>query len=230
MDLRLKHTHTGLLVGGTGAGKSSFMKRVIENRDQLYDTAFSRIVWHYTEWQPAYGELHKCCGVEFVEGVPRLDDFPRNAAPTLLVIDDCMDQLNNPEILKFFIKGSSHRNLSVWFLSQCLFPKGLRQISLNAHYIVIFKTSRDLAQVRTFCMQINPTDWRALMEAYEDATKEGHSYLLFDFKYNQAEHLRLRTHIFPGENTILYIPQKRYISGLTKEIDLVASHGSNEEH
>lgn len=230
MDLRFKHPCTGLLVGGTGAGKTFFMKRVIENVQSMFDTPFQRIVWHYTEWQPMYEELENKCGVVFIQGVPSLDDFPTGSEPQLVIIDDCMDQLNNPEILKFFIKGSHHRGLSVFFLSQCLFPKGLRQISLNSNYCVLFKTSRDLAQIRTFCMQINPTEWRALMEAYRDATAEGHSYLLFDFNYKQADSMRLRTHIFPHEPTIIYIPKKNYLKKDAKEIELVVSHGSGEQH
>lgn len=208
MDLRFKHPCTGLLAGGTGCGKTQFTKRLVENRDVMFDTPFQRVVWHYTEWQPAYKELRDHCGVEFVEGVPSLQDFPPNKPPTLLIIDDCMDQLKNPDILKFYIKGAHHRSLSVFFLSQCLFPKGLREISLNSHVCIVFKTSRDLSQLRSFMMQCNPTNWRALMEAYQDATKKSYSYLLFDFGHAQAEHLRLRANIFPGENTVVYIPKK----------------------
>jgi len=174
----------------------------------MFDTRFERVVWHYTEWQPAYKELQDQCGVEFVEGVPALHDFPPNRGPTLLIINDCLDQLNNPEILKFYIKGAHHRSISCFFLSQSLYPKGLREISLNSHVCVVFKTRRDLSQIRCFMMQCNPTNWRALMEAYQDATVENYSYLLFDFGHSQQEHLRLRTKIFPGENTVVYIPKK----------------------
>ncbi|KAK3915996.1 PRAME family member 22 [Frankliniella fusca] len=146
----------------------------------------------------------------------------------LLVIDDCMDQLANPEILNFFIKGAHHRNLSVFFLSQCLFPKGLRQISLNCSVCVIFKNSRDLAQIRSFCTQVNPSDWRALLEAYQDATVAQHSYLLFDFSYKQSDHMRLRACIFPAENTVVYIPKKQYKSGVTRELPLVADRHGHE--
>lgn len=173
-----------------------------------------------------YDELQERCNVIFVEGVPSLDQYPPNQEPTLLVIDDCMDQLSNPNILKFFIRGSHHRNVSVYFLTQALFPKGMRQISLNCHYTIVFGTRRDIAQLRTFFMQIDPLDWRALMEAYKDATSVPHSYLLFDFTQNQLDHLRVRSHIFPGENTVVYIPKKKYLSGVPKEISVVDGHGS----
>lgn len=229
MDLRFKHSVTGLLVGGTGAGKTQFMKRVVENRNDMFDSCFDRVVWHYSEWQPAYDDLRDMCAVEFVEGVPRLDDYPPNQGPALVIIDDLMDELGNPEILKFYIKGAHHRNLSVFFLSQCLFPKGLRQISLNCNICVIFKTSRDLAQVRSFCMQVNPCDWRALMEAYQDATAKAHSYLLFDFTYSQDDAMRLRSNVFPGEKLTVYVPKKKYKSSAVPEIVLVHGHGRSGE-
>jgi len=208
MDLRLKHPCTGLLAGSSSCGKTEFTKRLVENCDAMFNTKFQRIVWQYTEWQKAYEELRDRCQVDFVLGKPSLQDFPANQGPTLLIIDDLQDQLNNPELVKFFIKGSHHRDCSVFFLAQCLFAKGLRLISLNSQVCILFKTSRDLSQIRTFVMQCNPTNWRALMEAYHDATKESYSYLLFDFSQSQADHLRLRTKIFPGENTVVYIPKK----------------------
>ena len=207
MDLRFKHPCTGLLVGSTGCGKTQFTKKLVENRDVMFDTRFVRVVWHYTEWQPAYQDLRDRCGVEFVEGPPSLQDFPPQRGATLLIIDDCMEELKNPEILKFYTKGAHHRSLSVLFLSQCLFPKGLREISLNCNVCIVFKTSRDLSQIRSFVMQCNPTNWRALMEAYHDATKESFSYLLFDFSQSQSEHLRVRSRIFPGEQLVIYIPK-----------------------
>ncbi|KAK3924195.1 Putative B3 domain-containing protein [Frankliniella fusca] len=162
------------------------------------------------EWQPLYESLK--FGVEFRQELPLLEDHPTGQGPKLIVIDDFMDEIksHHKEILRFFIKGSHHRNLSIFFLSQCLFPDGLRQISLNAHYIVLFKTSRDLAQIRTFCMQVDPQHFRALLEAYEDATRAGYTYIMFDFKPNQEDHMRMRTLIFPGESTVVYIPRAKY--------------------
>lgn len=123
---------------------------------------------------------------------------------------------HNKNLLKLFIKGSHHRNLSIFLLSQCLYPDGLRQISLNSHYIILFKSSRDLAQIRTFCLQVDPTHWRALLEAYQDATQAGHSYILFDFKPNQQDHLRIRGKIFPQESCVVYIPKEKYKRDITE--------------
>ncbi|KAK3931286.1 NAD/NADP-dependent betaine aldehyde dehydrogenase [Frankliniella fusca] len=212
MDLRFQHPCTALVVGGTGSGKTFFMNRLIENRNEMFSTTFEHIIFYYSEWQPLYDTLKSQHGVEFRQELPLLDDHPAGQSPKLIVMDDMMHEIksHHKEILKFFIKGSHHRNLSIFFLSQCLFPDGLRQISLNTHYIMLFKTSRDLAQIRTFCMQVDPQHFRALLEAYEDATQAGYTYILFDFKPNQLDHLRMRTLIFPGESTVVYIPRAKY--------------------
>jgi hypothetical protein len=46
-----------------------------------------------------------------------------------------------------FTKKSHHRNISVMYIEQNLFHKGKnhRTISLNAHYMVLFKNPRDEA-------------------------------------------------------------------------------------
>lgn len=210
MDLRLSHPGNILVAGGSGAGKSFFTKRLVENRDQMFNVSFQEVVWHYSEWQEMYNDLQNEHAVRFVEGAPAMDQYPPNEGPKLVVADDFMTELKDPEFLKLAIKGSHHRNLTFVLLTQCLYPKNMREISLQAHYCIVMKTARDIAQIRTFCLQISPSDWRALFEAYLDATRDGHSYLLFDFHVRQKDYLRTRTHIFPGENTIVYVPKNKY--------------------
>ena len=46
-------------------------------------------------------------------------------------------------------KGSHHRNLSVIYIVENIFHEGResRNISLNAHYIVLFKSPQDKQQI-----------------------------------------------------------------------------------
>ncbi len=211
MDIRFKHPANSLLVGGSGAGKTTLMIKIVKARHLLFDVIFDEVVWHYAEWQSCYKELSDSDEkVTFVEGVPNIEQFPPNRGARLLICDDFMDVLSDPQFLKLAIKGSHHRNLSFWLLSQCIFPKNMREISLQSHYCILMKTARDLSQIRSFVMQIDPLNWRALMEAWVDATREGHSYLLFDFHVRQQEHLRLRTSILPDETTVVYVPKGKY--------------------
>ena len=103
-----------------------------------------RIIYSYGEWQPIYRTLPS--HVELQEG---LSDIPEHAEePTLLVIDDQMDEVDK-NVMRLFTKGSHHRNISVIHIVQNLFGKNkdYRTISLNAHYLVIFNNPRDKSQI-----------------------------------------------------------------------------------
>ena len=50
----------------------------------------------------------------------------------------------NADVSNLLTKFAHHKNLSVIFIVQNLFPKGkyARDVSLNAHYIISFKNPR----------------------------------------------------------------------------------------
>ena len=85
-------------------------------------------------------------------------------------------------------------------LTQNLFDKNkyARTISLNAHYIVLFKNPRNVTQFATLARQMYPNSSKFAIEAYRDATSVPFEYLLVDLKPDQDERRRLRTNIFPG--------------------------------
>lgn len=209
-DTRFRHPLNAIITGCSGSGKSYLMKKIVENREVMFDVKFVDVIWHYSEWQEIYTELRDNHHVTFIEGPPSMEQYPPHCEPKLVICDDFMDEIKNPEFLKIAIKGSHHRSLSFFLLTQSIFPPHMRQISLQAHYCILMKSPRDTAQIRTFCLQVDPTHWRSLMEAYQDATEQGHSYLLFDLHVSQHASLRLRTHIFPNESTIVYIPKHKY--------------------
>ena len=92
-------------------------------------------------------------GIEFNQGIPEdidepdyLDVSQRNP----IILDDLMAQSGKDKrIADLFTKGSHHRNLSVIYIVQNVFPqwKEMRNISLNVHYIVLFKSPRDRQQI-----------------------------------------------------------------------------------
>ena len=92
-------------------------------------------------------------------------------------------------------------------LTQNLFDKNkyARTISLNAHYLVLFKNPRDVTQFATLARQMYPNSSKFAIEAYRDATSVLFGYLLVDLKPDQDERCRLRTNIFPGERQYVYV-------------------------
>jgi hypothetical protein len=68
------------------------------------------------------------------------------------VLDDQMDSENmkGNTLCKFLTQGSHHRNLTVLYIVQNIFnqDKSMRTVSLNSHYLVLFKKPRDMTQIR----------------------------------------------------------------------------------
>ena len=54
-----------------------------------------------------------------------------------------IDTSKDKRILNIFTRGSHHRNLSIIYIVQNLFYQGKdsRSISLNSHYLILFKNS-----------------------------------------------------------------------------------------
>jgi hypothetical protein len=106
-----------------------------------------------------------------------------------------------------FTKGSHHKGVSVMYLTQNLFPPGKqsRTISLNSHYMIVFKNPRDSLGISTLARQMYPNNTKYLLESFQDATKKPYGYLLLDLHQLTPENMRLRTNILPGEKQIVYV-------------------------
>lgn len=144
----------------------------------------------------------------FHRGIPDVQDF-KDGRRRLLIIDDqiqeCLD-----DAVALFTRGSHHYNISVIVLTQNIFfaNPGFRTMSLNAHYIVVFKNPRALDQVSYMGRQICPNNAKFFLESYIDSTREPHSYFLMDMTQSCDDQLRFRSKIFPDDEncTTIYVP------------------------
>lgn len=211
MDLRWKHPYCALICGPSGSGKSFFVEEFINHVNEVCDTQYKDIIWCYGMWQPLYTRLLEGNKCTFIEGLPKLDKIISSEEleplPRLIIIDDLMRE-SDASVTDLFTKGSHHKNLSVIFISQNLFyqGKGSRDMSLNSNYIVCFKNPRDQSQFLHLARQVYPKFPLFLQEAYFDATKRPHGYLLLDLKQSTDDSLRFRTNIFPNEKMTIYQP------------------------
>ena len=158
------------------------MAEIIRNRRDLFDggdynSHFDRVIWYYKTYQPAIFDIfEKDSAIEFRCGKnvrniktatweEELDDEKENMDPsrrsnTLMIIDDFMQDLHDNEfgkwIANLFTVDSHHRNTTVFFLSQNIFHRNkyMRDISLNAHYIILMGLKRDRSQLSRLSSQI----------------------------------------------------------------------------
>ncbi|GFQ75149.1 uncharacterized protein TNCT_27921 [Trichonephila clavata] len=95
----------------------------------------------------------------------------------------------NGKIAELFTVTSHHSRISVILILQNLFPrtKVMRDISLNAQYIILFKNNRNVGQIQCFARQLYGNKASAFMDAYKKSTQGNFNYLLVDL------HIRGRT-------------------------------------
>ena len=209
-DIRFKTGFYCIISGPSGSGKTTFVRNIIKLKDVLFDKSPKKVFFYYNIIQDIYKEMESQGLI--TELINVLDEFPtyediiqkvhpyRNEGGCLLVFDDMMSQLT-PDFEKIFCNVSHHENASILFLTQNLYynTKVYRTISLNAHYMVLMRTGRDLTQISILSRAISGGGSNFLVEAYKDATKKPYSYLLLDFRADCPPTLRARSNIFPHE-------------------------------
>ena len=212
----LQHPFSMVIAGPSNCGKTFFVKDIIQHADKIISAKVENIVYIYSCWQPLYDQLLKIRSIHFVQGIPDslCDDalLPPNVNNLLLVDDVMASASQNPEIQNVFTKYVHHRNLSCIYLVQNLFVQGKasRTISLNANYLVLFKTVRDKNQIMSLAKQMYPRDTSYFMQAYNDATARAYGYLLVDFKQTTPDCFRLRAAIL-SETPVVYLPRKTIV-------------------
>lgn len=214
-DFKFIQPFSAILAGPSQAGKTHFVMQLLKNCEKLFEPTPTRFIYCYTLWQDKFEDMKSSftnCAIQpdiiFRQGVFPIDDIDPNYR-NIVVLDDLMTESGkNEEVLDMFTKGSHHLNFSVILLTQNIFNKGpnTRTISLNAHYIIMFKNPRDRSQISFLARQMYPKKSKFLEDAYDDATQNPHSYLIMDLKQSTHEDLRVQTAIFPGEKRYAYLP------------------------
>lgn len=205
MDPRLQWPFTCMVSGVTMSGKSQFVCDLIEKRESVIDTPVSDIVICYSEWQPLYETMKDTC--RFVQGLIDPDELDASV-PHLVVLDDLMDTQDR-RIEQFFTRSCHHRNTSCIYIVQSLFNKnkGHRICSLNAQYLVLFKSPRDMSQIRVLESQMFPGKRNYLVHSFNDACEKPYQYLFLDLKPQTPTHLRLRGRVLNLEEQDVYLPK-----------------------
>ena len=176
MPIKFLANHNTIIFGQTGAGKTCFILDVI--RYKLVHPFPKNIYYMYKIRQPFMDQMNN---INFIEGL----DF--NAIdtnkPSMLVIDDLVLSTNK-DVAEMFILGSHHRQISIFFITQNLFPNCnlFRLMSTNAHYFVIFQNQRNFRQVMTLARQIFVgRDIKRITEAYKRASNTLRGFIVLSF-------------------------------------------------
>jgi flagellar motor protein MotB len=209
--LTFKHPFTMTIAGPTSCGKTTWLKNGLS----------PRIFWCYREWQPLYAEMaQQMSNITFIQGIQVPDMDPIH--PHLVVLDDLMiDATKNKDISNMFTVGSHHRNMSIICLLQNLFYQGKenRTMSLNSHYLVLFKNPRDQLQVSHLARQMYPHNSGYFMEKFQKATSKPYGCLVVDLKQDTTDADRLKSGQLQGRGPpgIPAYPNRKVVEGIGGE-------------
>ena len=196
------HPFTALVSGSTGSGKTVLLRKILLNHKELIPgtkKSILKVIWCYGIYQSLYAQIIENVDVEYVRGLARESDI-QSKRPDVIVIDDLMHEKSNDQNLtSLFTRGSHHLGISIFFVVQNLFAKGLRTISLNAHYLILMKNPRDKSQIQMLGRQLYPGKSKFFLESYEEATKRKFGYLIIDLSPYTDDELRLKSKILPDE-------------------------------
>ena len=200
------HTPSSLLIAGpSGCGKTVFTTKLLLENGDLFQQTPKSIHYCYGSWQDGFQKLKKG-GVKFYEGIPDSDQLPRwFPGGGVLVLDDLMDEGGNDKrVLDLFTKHSHHRNITVIYLCQDLFPNGkfAKTISRNAHYIAAFKNPWDQLGIRNLLLQSFPTRWQEVLDTFRKVTDRPYGYMLLDLHPASQDDQRVLSHVLKDEGFV----------------------------
>ena len=115
------------VIGGTMSGKTHFVWNFLRNAALLLDKEPSKIVYCYMEYQPIMDKMESTLEhFSIHEGLPtreEVKEWSEGSPNTVVILDDMIHLVTkSQEALHLFQTLVSHLNLTVFLLSQSLYP------------------------------------------------------------------------------------------------------------
>lgn len=182
------------LVGPSGCGKSRLIFQMLQNG--TFQPKFDKIFYFYQHHQLLYDEMRlKIDNIEFVKGIDfqLIDELPADGTQYLLIFDDSGREISQSKAFEDIAKGGRHRGFNVIYVKHNLFHKSTlgRDIEIQNTHIVLFKSPRDVNQIKKLGEQLGKGSNLVLW--YNDATSKPFGHLLIDIHPRTNDKLRYCT-------------------------------------
>ncbi|PFX15461.1 hypothetical protein AWC38_SpisGene20314 [Stylophora pistillata] len=210
---KFKSPSSIFIVDPSGCGKTCFTKSLLlQHLDEFFASPPAVIHYCCGAWQDGYREMHQH-GIKFHDNLTNEEQLkqwlPKDGG--ILVMDDLMTEGgDDKEVLDLSTKHSHHRNITVIYLCQDMFPpsKYAKSISRNAHNVVAFKNARDQLGFKHLLLQAFPMEWQDIMQVYCEATQRPYGYITLDLHPASKDAHRVFSHLLTHEGCMRLYPRK----------------------
>src|SRR5271156_2997109 len=147
MNVKLRMGSAMLVSGPTNVGKSVFVMKLLDHRQDIFDVPPRQVFWCYGHKTAAH-DLMTRKGYHMIQGIPSNFDF---VTPySVIMLDDLMIQSKNLDrVNELFTVKAHHVPCFVICTQQNLFYRGhTRDRHLNSQYLVLFQNNRDKLQIQ----------------------------------------------------------------------------------
>jgi hypothetical protein len=192
--------------GPSNVGKSVFVSRVLEFKNDLIHPPPQIIIYCYSTYQEElFNKMKSSCGdmIHFVEGLQSLEKLTFNPTVShVLVLDDLMHEVSNSEFAaNLFTKTAHHGNLLIFYITQNIYLKAKHSTTINKNikYNVVFRNKRFRHELETLARQSLGMKSRHITRIMELAAEENsHPYIILDLHNDTSETKAIVTNIFPN--------------------------------
>lgn len=211
----------GIMVAGSSqTGKSELVSQILQQREHMFREIPRKIIYVYTIWDPKFDVLQSVLGsdVTFRTDIPSTDElqdiYDRAPMPRALILDDKIaafkDDEQGRDLVKLATVVTHHCNLTTFYITQNLFHSQIqREVGLQCQYLVVFSNARCHNQIRTLGSQVfGKGQLEFFTDAYSHATSRPHGFLLVDIHQETPEKFKLKSHILPSEELVVYLRSK----------------------
>ena len=197
------------IVGPSGCGKSHLIFDMLRSRTFFLD--FDKVLYFFKHSQPLFEQMSREFPMlEFIGSLDfdLIDNLPDNGTNYLLVFDDSCQEIYKSQKFIDLATAGRHKKLSCIYIKHNLFHKSSngRDIDLQNTHIVLFKSPRDVQQVKVLSRQLGIG--RQLVDWYIDATTKPFGHLMIDLSPKTDDLIRYCTNCtsFPSQ---FYLPSSR---------------------
>jgi hypothetical protein len=203
-----RHPSLGIICGATFSGKSTWILNFLREKERLIRPKIDRVILVYSEEQPVYFEqLRRAVpSIEFLHGLETAEDNLHLSASlnNLLIIDDLFHEaLSSKYFLDLTTKIGHHRSTSILFTTHNLFhqSKYAKTISDQAKYMILFKNTRDVNQIKYLGQQVFGSGGGKILEhVMNDVTRQNNfGYIIIDLHPQSDPQLKLITNVLSHE-------------------------------